>query len=73
MKRVSFDFYNTTLHETHHDDDYDRSADMWTLWKRSRNEITDKQWRDIFIELNQYKMSEMVVHIESVQYTKIHF
>jgi hypothetical protein len=73
MKSVTFDFSKNTLHETYHNDDYDRGAYMLTLWQRCRKEITDEQWRDMFVELNNYKMTEMTVHINSIDYTKIHY
>jgi len=66
-KSVKFCLDSNTYHETYNCKEYTRLGDMSTL--RSRN-VTD-EWQAISRDLNRYKMTEMIVHINSINNTQL--
>jgi hypothetical protein len=60
-KKVTFS-PTITYYKTYSRKQYDRSSIRSTIYQRMRREITDFEWRKIFVDLNTYKSNEMIVH-----------
>lgn len=70
-KRVTFNNI-VNINNTYSDDEYDRSPIDSIIYLRTLQRINGDEWKDIFSELNQYKLQEMQVHKDSIQNVKIH-
>lgn len=57
---------------TYGSDEYDRHPIESTLYLRSYQRISDNEWKDIMEELNNYKMTEMIVHKDNVNRIHLH-
>lgn len=66
-KKVTFSS-KIVYHKTYSRKQYDRSSISSTIYQRMRREINDFEWRKIFVDLNNYKANEMIVH-PSAKYT----
>ncbi|NBU34294.1 hypothetical protein EB118_07025 [bacterium] len=68
-KKVTFD---ENKNEVFFIEKYDRLPIQSVLYLRCYNKITNKEWIKIHDELNKFKYKEMVVHKDSLQYTRFH-
>lgn len=68
---VTFDLTKNSISLTHSSQDYDRRPDIPLL--RQLFFLPSKVWNDIYIELNLYKMYEMIIHPQSRHLIKMHF
>jgi hypothetical protein len=69
-KKVTFNL-NNIVYTTYSSEEYDRHIIECVLYRRSYNKISDYEWNKIFIELNNYKTNEMIVHKDSIQNIKL--
>lgn len=60
-KKVTFS-PDIICYKTYSRKQYDRSSIRSTIYQRMRREINDFEWRKIFVDLNNYKTNEMIVH-----------
>ena len=72
IKSVKFNLSENEICETYSIFEYDREPICSVLYLRKCNEINDKEWKDIFIKLNLFKIREMIVHIKSICNIKLH-
>jgi hypothetical protein len=72
MKRVIFDLEKNQTFEVYSRTDYDRMSIDSALYLRCYHRITDEDWRKMFLKLNYYKTTEMIVHEDSVCNIKLH-
>ena len=70
-KSVTFND-NINIIDTYSKNEYDRSPIDSIIYLRTLQRINFKEWKNIFTELNKYKLEEMIVHKDSVQNVKIH-
>ena len=68
MKKVHFNFQNI-VYETYSIDEYDRLPIDSVFYLYGYAKISHKEWKNIFIELNHYKCTEMIVHKNSINNT----
>jgi len=61
-----------TVHSTYSSDEYDRFIIDSILYMWCLKRVSTEEWLQVFIELNSYKMNEMIVHKYSIQNTKFH-
>lgn len=71
-KRVEFNDCQNTVYETYSREEYDRLPIDSVLYLYGYTRVSENEWNNIFIELNHYKCTEMIVHKKSVQNTKLH-
>ena len=72
LKNVKFNLEKNSIHLAYSIDEYDRCQIDSILYLKSYNRITDKEWDEIFNNLNYYKTQEMIVHKESIKHTRKH-
>lgn len=72
MKRVHFDLSDNKIYETYSHSEYSRNPIDYVLYRKSYNRISDSQWRELLISLNTYKITEMVVHKDSLCNVRLH-
>ena len=72
MKSVRFDLSENEIFETYSISEYDRVPICYILYLRNYNKINDKEWKDIFLKLNLFKIREMIVHNESICNIRLH-
>lgn len=63
MKVVEISDQYNKYHYTYSADEYDRSS----------NVDLRKDWKNIYKELNNFKLTEMVVHYKSIDNTRLHY
>jgi hypothetical protein len=66
-RNVSFDLNRTTFHETYGHKEYARCGDMSTIRRRNVGD----EWNELLHDLNIYKMTEMIVHVNSIMNTQL--
>lgn len=77
MKTVNFNLDNNKIYTTYskfndQEDYYDRSSIDHVLYRKIFNRITDIELRDIYIQLDLYKLYQMPIHINSIKNTMYH-
>jgi len=72
MKGVKFNLESNKIFTTYSIDEYDRLQIESILYLKCYNRVTDDEWDDVLIELNDYKTREMVVHNSSICNTRLH-
>jgi hypothetical protein len=72
MKVVKFNLESNQIFTTYSIDEYDRFSIDSILYLKCYNKITDDDWNKVFVELNDYKTKEMVVHNSSICNTRLH-
>lgn len=70
-KQVTFNNI-VNINNTYSRDEYDRSPIDSVIYLKTLQRINVDEWKDVFTELNQYKLQEMPVHKDSIQNVKIH-
>lgn len=63
-KRVSFS--NDIVYETYSSLEYDRHPIHSTIYLKSLNKISIREWRQVVHALSTFKDLEMAVHIDSI-------
>ncbi len=71
-KQVRFDMNKTEITNTYSHDEYDRTQIDSAVYLHTLQRINKEEWNSIFIELNNYKTHEMLVHKDSINNVKIH-
>ena len=64
-KTVSFN-ENIEIHETYNSDEYDRQVIDYVLYRKAYNKITNEEFNAIFVNLDLYKLYEMLIHKDSL-------
>lgn len=72
MKRVKFDLDKNETFEAYSIKEYDRIPIDSSLYLRCYKKISDDDWRRVFLNLNYYKTTQMLVHEDSVCNIKLH-
>lgn len=72
VKTVTFDLTRNTIHETFSKDDYDRSIISCILYLKTCKRVSNEEWSQLWMDLNDYKCNEMVVDKASIYNTKLH-
>lgn len=72
MKRVQFNDAHNKTYETYSHNEYDRYPIDSVLYQYGYRRISQQEWEDIFVELNHYKCTEMVVHKNSTHMIRLH-
>lgn len=72
IKTVKFDLDKNSVYITYSSEDYDRSTIDCILKMKLYGKISIQEWELIWIELNKYKMTEMINHIQSITNIKLH-
>lgn len=70
MKKVSFNLNKNINHTTYSSCEYHRFPIDSVIYLRSYKRISDKEWREIIDDLNKYKLTEMIIHKDSITNTK---
>lgn len=71
FKRVTFQLDKNQIHITYSSEEYDRHVIDSILYMRGYRKISDEEWSNIFVELNNYKTTQMKVHKDSIQNIKL--
>jgi hypothetical protein len=61
MKRVEFNLNNNKEYSTYSIDEYDRMSIDSAIYQKSYKKISENEWRLIFVKLDMYKKTEMIV------------
>jgi len=69
MKRVEFNLNNNKEYSTYSIDEYDRMSIDSAIYQKSYKKISENEWRLIFVKLDMYKKTEMIVHKDSLKNT----
>lgn len=72
QKRVGFDDAQNKTYETYSREEYDRFPIDSVLYLYGYRRISQHEWNSIFIELNHYKCTEMIVHKSSLHNLRLH-
>ena len=72
QKRVTWALDKNIVHETFSSLEYDRHSIDSILYQKAYNRISHSEWMKVFVDLNNYKKYEMVVHEKSLQYINFH-
>ncbi len=72
MKRVIIEEENNKSYTTYSSIEYDRFQIESIIYMKSYNRITPTEWKKLFIELNEYKLNEMISHEDSVKNIQIY-
>lgn len=70
-KKVTFNNI-VNINNTYSNEEYDRSPIDSIIYLRTLQRVNLDEWKNIFTELNQYKLQEMIVHKDSINNVKIH-
>jgi hypothetical protein len=70
-KKVNFNLSKNTYHTTYSSSEYNRSQIDSTIYLYCYKRITDKEMNTIINDLNIFKSKEMIIHIDSIQNTKL--
>jgi hypothetical protein len=70
-KRVTFQLEKNQIHTTYSSEEYDRHVIDSILYMRGYRKVSDEEWSNIFVELNNYKTTQMIVHKDSIQNIKL--
>lgn len=71
-KRVDFDCSRNKTYVTYSKDEYDRLPIDSILYLYGYKRVSVEEWNNVFIEVNEYKCNEMIVHKSSIKYTRLH-
>lgn len=71
-KRVVINEFQNKMYVTYSGHEYDRLQIDSVLYLYGYKKISQQEWDSIFIELNDYKCTEMIVHKSSIQNLLIH-
>lgn len=71
MKRVDFDLNKNEIFFVYSINEYDRYPIDSILYLKSYRKISDSEWKLALRKLNNYKLSDMNVHFESIRNIKI--
>jgi hypothetical protein len=58
--------------ETYSKDEYDRTPIDSVLYMYGLKRVSRQEFTNIFMELNKYKCTEMIVHVNSIQHIQLH-
>lgn len=72
MKSVQFNLENTKFYDAYSNDEYDRYPIDSVLYLKSYNKISEPDWKEMWYNLNIFKICEMIVHKKSINNTKLH-
>lgn len=72
MPRVFFNLDKNRIYTTYSPDEYDRSVIDHVLYRKSYQRISDNELYAIYVNLDLYKLYEMVVHKNSISNNKYH-
>jgi hypothetical protein len=70
VKNVTFS-ETVKIGYTYNKEEYDRKSIDSILLLKSKNQISSFQWRQVFVELNQFKIYEMPIHPDSKPNTNL--
>lgn len=71
QKRVRFAAAIVVV-ETYSSEDYDRLQIESILYRRCYNRVSTADWIQVFVDLDAYKLNEMLVHKSSIKNIKWH-
>lgn len=69
---VGFCLESNITHATYSSDEYDRHVIDSILYLKCMNRVPEKEWHAVFQELNEFKLTEMVTHKDSLHNIKMH-
>ena len=72
MKQVSFNLDNNKTYTTYSHKEYNRYQIDSILYQKAYNRIKFEEWQRIWLELNLFKIDEMIVHKDSLKNTRLH-
>jgi hypothetical protein len=72
IKTVKFDIEKNHIYITYSSEDYDRSTIDCILKMKLYGRVTAQEWEQIWIDLNEYKTTEMIHHKTSINNIKLH-
>jgi hypothetical protein len=72
MSRVSFNLDKNQTFTTYSHHEYSRDPIDHVLYRRSYRQISDDEFHAIYVNLDLYKLYNMVVHKNSIQNTLLH-
>lgn len=72
MKRVLFNLANNEIFDTYTKNEYSRHPIDSILYRRNWQRVTDKEWNNIYVTLDLYKLYNMPVHQDSIQNNLYH-
>lgn len=65
-KKVTFNESKNETRDTYNKEEYDRGTIDHVLYRKAYNRITQKEFQDIYFDLEKFKLFEMVVHKDSL-------